>query len=136
MMSKEASSRTASGIGTITASSSAVRYTLSQACWLVCLKPVSPFTQYAVGSMSSTGIRVCLLVMLGSFRASCRNTELLGASWKMVEISCSWIRASAASLLTIAIDQNSFQLSARPKAERIAAFASAFLSSPPTSRPP
>ena len=100
-ISNSASSSTASGIGTMTASSAASMNTLSQACLVVCFMPVSPSTQYAVGRKSSTLIRVWLLVMFGSFRARDMKVDCFGASWKMVEITCSRIMASASALLVI-----------------------------------
>ena len=88
MMSKSASLTTASGMGTMTASSPASIYTLSHACWLVCLYPVSPFTQYAIGSMDRTGTRVWLLVILGKRLPSCITTEFFGVSCMISLTTC------------------------------------------------
>jgi hypothetical protein len=43
--SNPASSKTASGIGTMVASSSTFRNLLDQSTWVVCLRPVSPLTK-------------------------------------------------------------------------------------------
>jgi hypothetical protein len=57
--SKLASSSTFSGIGTIAASSSMLRNLLPQLTSVVCLSPVSPLTQYAIGRAERIGRRDC-----------------------------------------------------------------------------
>ena len=130
-MSNSASSRTASGIGTITASSAAVNHTLSQACFEVCFIPVSPFTQYAVGKKSNTLIRVCLDVMLGNFFAIAINVDDFGVSCAIASTICSRIIASAFSLLIIFVAMSYLLFFFYCPAIKLlmASFALAFLSS-------
>ena len=72
---------TASGIGTITAISSAVINFLSHACFVVFFAPLSPFTKYAIGSISSTGILYCLLVIFASLRPLDSTADCAIAPW-------------------------------------------------------
>jgi hypothetical protein len=61
--SNPASSNTASGMGTMAAISSTFRNLFAHAASVVCLRPVSPVTKYAVGSADTTGIRVWLVLI-------------------------------------------------------------------------
>ena len=72
-MSYSASSSTASGIGIITAISSAVMYLFSHDALDTGFKPLSPFTNPATGSADIIGILVCFELILGSFFISCRT---------------------------------------------------------------
>ena len=80
----ELSSTSALGIGTSTAISSAVMVTFSHLADVVCLRPVSPFTQYASGSADRTG---CLATLVESraLRARLRTTDLSGVALMISE---------------------------------------------------
>ena len=85
-----ASSTTESGIGTITASSSAVICTSSHPVFDVCLSPPSD-TQYASGSEASTGC-VFFLLLIGTRRARVSSTLDCGSVWMI-----SWLISSGMS---------------------------------------
>jgi hypothetical protein len=97
--SNPASSNTASGIGTMVASSSTFRNLFDQSTSVVCFRPVSPLTKYAVGSAERTGIRVWLVAMR-TCRNICRAADWLASPPRMSFDTCSGMSACALVLET------------------------------------
>src|SRR5690606_16790647 len=94
-MSYPASSRTASGMGTMTASSSALRNFFSHACLLVFFRPVSPLTKYASGRTLRTGMVRCARLMFGARVASCMTLDCCTMPWRISRETSSGMSAWA-----------------------------------------
>ena len=89
------SSKTASGIGTITAISSAVRVNLSHSALVVFFISVSPFKKYAVGKVEAIGNVFCLALMFGNCLNNDNAAEACGTFFIISEEVSTGIRASA-----------------------------------------
>jgi hypothetical protein len=93
---KPESSITASGTGTIAATSSAISSASAQTSSVVCFKPVSPPTQYACASAESTGWLNTLLD-IRTLRQSCNAADSWATSL-MISVAVSGGISTSASV--------------------------------------